>query len=60
MRVLFDEKVSFITQRKYNDIINKYIEHLTKSAEAMRRELMFLIILASNYVNEARKTYTNL
>ena len=55
-----DGKVPVIAQRKHDDIINGHVEHLAKSAEAMRRELMPLAILASNYVDEARKAHANL
>ena len=60
MRILFNKKMSYIAQRKYDNIINEHIEHFAKLTKTIRRELMFLIILINNYVDEVRKTHINL
>lgn len=48
------------TWLSYDAAINGHIFLLAQSAEAIRRELMPLAILTSNYTNKARKAHTNL
>ena len=60
LRILLEGVPPTISKRDYDAAIEGHTSSLVQSAEVIRRELMPLTILTSNYTNEARKAYVNL
>ena len=49
-----------MTERHFNEMITTHTELLANTAEGIRRELLPIAILKSNYSNEARKSHNKL
>ena len=60
LKIMFTNIELTISQRAYENAITDHIILLTHSIKAIRREILFLIILANNFINKARKTHANL
>ena len=48
------------SRRAHEDAITEHTTLLAHTAESLRREILPIAILASNFVNEARKAHANL
>ena len=60
LRILPEGIPPTVSQRDHGDTINGHTFLLAQTTEAIRRELMPLAILTSNYTNKARKAHANL
>ena len=49
-----------MSERHFNEMITSHTELLANTVESIRRELLPVAILASNYGNEARKFHNEL
>ena len=60
LRLLPTGKPPTVPERAHQDAIDGHTELLARSGEMIRRELLPLVILASNYVDQARRAHADL
>ena len=60
LRILPTGKPPIVPERAHQDAIDDHTELLARSGEMIRRELLPLVILASNYVDQARRAHADL
>ena len=60
LRILPTGKPPTVPERAHQDAIDGHTELLARSGEMIRRELLPLAILASNYVDQARRVHADL
>ena len=60
LRILLDNEVLIINEKKYLEVINEYLSYLIKATKLIRRELLLIIILISNYYDNIRRKLIDL
>lgn len=60
LRILLKSEVSIISEKEYLKAINEYLNYLAKVAKSIRRELLLIAILASNYYDNVRRKLIDL
>ena len=55
LKILSDGEILIISEKKYLKAINKYLNYLIRIAKSIRRELLLIAMLASNFYNDINR-----
>ena len=55
LRILSNDEILIISEKKHLKVINKYLNYLIKVAKSIRREFLLIAILASNFYNDINR-----
>ena len=55
LKILSDDEILIISEKKYLKVINKYLNYLIRIAKSIKRELLLIAMLASNFYNDINR-----
>ena len=60
LRILSNDEISIISEKKHLKVINEHSNYLVKAAESIRRKLLSIAVLASNFYDDTDRKLTEL